>query len=103
MRARRGEPSLTVVLQGGDCLQLLDDGGEGVGDDGDHDGEGEQEDADGGQNELDTQFTVSLPCPAAPTLISRQVTPLSSSQLVALLHPDSTDRPSCTQHSLPHE
>ena len=44
---------LTLLLHCPDTLQLLDDSGEGVGDDGDHDKEGEEEDADGGHDELD--------------------------------------------------
>ena len=36
-----------------DCLKLLDNGWEGVGDDGDHDEEGEQEDEDSRHDMLD--------------------------------------------------
>jgi len=42
-----------LFLQGPDCLQLLDDGGEGVRYDSDHDEQGEEEDQDRGHDELD--------------------------------------------------
>ena len=45
--------TFTQLLQCPDSLQLLDYGGEGVGDDGDHDEEGEEKDEDGGHDELD--------------------------------------------------
>ena len=44
---------LTSFLESPDCLQLLDDGGEGVGDDGDHDEQGEEEDEHRGHDQLD--------------------------------------------------
>ena len=44
---------LTSLLKGPDSLELLDDGGEGVGDDSDHDEQGEEEDEDRGHDELD--------------------------------------------------
>ena len=40
-------------LESHDGLELLDDGGEGVGDDGDHDEEGEEQDEDSGHDQLD--------------------------------------------------
>ena len=42
-----------LLLEPLHSLQLLDDGGEGVGDDSDHDEEGEEEDEDGGHDQLD--------------------------------------------------
>jgi len=42
-----------LLLQGPDCLELLDDRGEGVGYDGDHDEEGEEQDEDSRHDELD--------------------------------------------------
>ena len=44
---------LTLLLHCPDTLQLLDDSGEGVGDDGDHDKDSEEEDADSGHDQLD--------------------------------------------------
>ena len=44
---------LTLLLERPDGLELLDDGGEGVGDDGDHDEEREEEDEHGGHDQLD--------------------------------------------------
>ena len=44
-----------LLLQSPDCLELLDDGGEGVGDDSDHDEEGEEEDEDRGHDQLDVR------------------------------------------------
>ena len=46
-------PLTFLVLQHVDCLQLLYDRGEGIGDDCDHDEEGEEEDEDGGHDEHD--------------------------------------------------
>ena len=44
---------LTLFLHRPDSLNLLDDGEEGVGDDGDHDKEGDDEDEDRGHDQLD--------------------------------------------------
>ena len=44
-----------LFFQSPDSLELLDDGWEGVGDDGDHDEEGEEEDEDGGHDQLDVR------------------------------------------------
>ena len=44
---------ITCFLQSPDSLHLAEDGGEGVGDDGEHDNDGDEEDEGGGEDHLD--------------------------------------------------
>ena len=44
---------ITCCFQSSDCSQLLDDRGEGIGDDSEHDKDGEEEYEEGGHDELD--------------------------------------------------